>query len=177
GLALGGRGGDDRVGDGGGDTGASGERVHRPRDGLACRGTRQILRGLRSLCSDCLPPRRLLSVPRRDLLGVRRPGRAQSHRKAPIRLSVAGHARTAPATTCLAENVPTNPRPPAALVAHREFPEKVPITPTCHRSRHSRQTGHRRFRRRHLPLPYPGHRWLGLLGRWLVLAVAPVTAP
>jgi len=27
-----------------------------------------------------------------------------------------------------------------------------------------------------LPLPYPRHRWLGWLGRWLVLAVTPVTA-
>src|ERR1700748_2551706 len=30
--------------------------------------------------------------------------------------------------------------------------------------------------RRSLSLPYPGHEWFGWLDRWLVLAVAPVTA-
>src|SRR5215471_6329461 len=45
------------------------------------------------------------------------------------------------------------------------------------RNSHSRPTRHKHFRGLLLPLPDPGHRRLGRLDRWLVLAVAPVTAP
>ena len=101
-----------------------------------------------------------------------------------------------------------DPTPARAACAHREFPEKVPITPRSPSPtvlapaggvrgvapgpatranaarRRSGALSQRGFQgvaplgqqSSALPLPYPGHRWLGRFDRWLVLAVAPVTA-